>query len=65
MNHSAKIDSWVAEDDDQWLAARQRYDTVQDRVAMLYDIPFHLEKHQATADRIYTKWLESTEWAVA
>jgi hypothetical protein len=61
--NEAKIDSWVSEDDDKWVAARGRYGSVQDKIAMLSGIPFHLEQHQATADRIYSKWLETTDWA--
>lgn len=58
-----KIDSWVNEDDPKWADARSRYDSVQDKITMLNSIPFHLEQHQATADKIYTNWLRTTEWA--
>ena len=57
-----KIDSWVHEDDPKWADARSRYDSVQDKITMLNGIPYHLEKHQATANSIYTKWLRTTEW---
>ena len=60
--NEAKIDSWVYEDDDKWALARQRYDSVQDKISILSGIPFHLAQHQTTADHIYQKWLESTEW---
>jgi GMP synthase-like glutamine amidotransferase len=58
-----KIDSWVNEDDPKWADVRGLYDSVQDKIAMLSGIPFHLEQHQSTADRIYTNWLKTTEWA--
>jgi GMP synthase-like glutamine amidotransferase len=61
--NEAKIDSWVHEDDPKWADARSRYDSVQDKISMLSGIPFHLSQHQATADRIYQKWLSTTEWA--
>ena len=61
--NEAKIDSWVHEDDPKWADARGRYDSVQDKISMLNGIPFHLAQHQATADRIYSKWLQTTEWA--
>jgi len=61
--NEAKIDSWVHEDDPMWADARNRYDSVQDKIAMLSGIPFHLTQHQATADCIYTNWLKTTEWA--
>ena len=57
-----KIDSWVYEDDDKWAAARILYDSVQDKITILGGIPYHLAQHQATADRIYTNWLKTTEW---
>jgi len=60
--NEVKIDSWVYEDDKQWASARQQYDSVQDKIAILSGIPFHLAQHQTTADHIYQKWLESTEW---
>jgi GMP synthase (glutamine-hydrolysing) len=63
--NEVKIDSWVHEDDDKWADARQRYDSVQDKIGILSGIPFHLAQHQATADRIYTNWLKTTEWSVA
>ena len=61
--NEAKIDSWVSEDDAKWAAARQQYDSVQDKIAMLSGIPFYLSQHQATADCIYRNWLRTTEWA--
>ena len=61
--NEAKIDSWVSEDDAKWAAARQQYDSVQDKIAMLSGIPFYLSRHQATADCIYRNWLRTTEWA--
>lgn len=60
--NEAKIDSWVHEDDPKWADARQQYDSVQDKINILNGIPFHLPQHQATADRIYTNWLKTTEW---
>lgn len=62
--NEVKIDSWVYEDDPQWADARTRYDSVQDKITILNGIQYHLAQHQATADCIYRKWLETTEWAV-
>ena len=61
--NEAKIDSWVNDDDDKWIEARQKYDSVQDRDTILKGIPAYLSKHQATADSIYCNWLKTTEWA--
>jgi GMP synthase (glutamine-hydrolysing) len=58
-----KIHSWVNDDDAKWTAAREQYDTVQDKIEMLAGIPYHLAQHQATADRIYQRWLSTTPWA--
>lgn len=58
-----KMQSWVAEDDPKWVHAREHYSTVQDRIAMLSDIPYYMKQHQATADRIYQRWLSTTDWA--
>ena len=63
--NETKINTWVNDDDPKWTAARAQYNSVQDKITMLNGIPFHLDKHQATADRIYQKWLETTEWSVA
>ena len=60
-----KIDSWVNDDDPKWTEARSLYESVQDKITMLNGIPYHLERHQKTADRIYTNWLKTTEWNVA
>ena len=60
--NETKIDSWVNDDDPKWHQARQLYESVQDKITMLNGIPYHLAKHQATADRIYSKWLETTDW---
>ena len=59
-----KIDSWVNDDDDKWSQARQLYESVQDKITMLNGIPYHLSKHQSTADNIYRNWLKTTCWAV-
>jgi GMP synthase-like glutamine amidotransferase len=61
--NETKMVNWVAEDDAKWTHAQQQYATVQDKVAMLNGIVYHLEKHQATADSIYKKWLSTTPWA--
>jgi GMP synthase (glutamine-hydrolysing) len=60
--NEVKIDSWVNDDDPKWTQARQLYESVQDKITMLNGVHYHLEKHQATADRIYTNWLRTTEW---
>ena len=62
--NETKINTWVNDDDPKWTQARQLYESVQDKIAMLNGIPFHLDKHQATADRIYQTWVETTEWSV-
>jgi len=62
--NETKIDSWVNDDDPKWHQTRQLYESVQDKITMLNGIPYHLAKHQATADRIYSKWLETTDWTV-
>ena len=62
--NETKINTWVNDDDPKWTQARAQYDSVQDKITMLNGISFHLDKHQATADRIYQKWLKTTEWSV-
>ena len=59
-----KVDVWVSEDDDNWKSARETYDSVQEKFQILNGIKSKLEKHQKTADNIYTHWLKTTEWAV-
>ena len=59
-----KMARWVADDDSKWHQAQQVYDTVQDKIEMLAGLPYYLGQHQATADRIYEKWLSTTSWAV-
>jgi len=61
--NEAKIDSWVNDDDPKWADARTCYDSVQNKIDMLTGIPYHLKQHQATADRIYSNWLKTTDWA--
>ena len=63
--NETKISSWVNDDDPKWTAARAQYDSVQDKITMLNGIHYHLAQHQATADRIYQTWIETTEWSVA
>lgn len=63
--NEAKIDSWVSEDDPTWAEARGLYESVQDKITMLNGIPYHLARHQATADNIYRNWLKNTCWNVA
>ena len=58
-----KLTRWVADDDAKWAHAQRLYETVQDKVAMLAGLPYYLGQHQATADRIYQKWLSTTPWA--
>lgn len=58
-----KIGSWVAEDDDKWAQARGLFESAQSRQAILDRTDQHIEAHQRTADRIYSKWLETTCWA--
>ncbi len=58
-----KIDSWVAEDDDKWMAARALFESAQSRQTILNRTADHIVQHQRTADHIYTHWLSTTEWA--
>lgn len=58
-----KIGSWVAEDDDKWAQARGLFESAQSRQAILDCTDRHIAAHQRTADRIYSKWLETTCWA--
>ena len=58
-----KVHRWVEEDDKLWSAARKTYDSVQDRDQMIEGIKTNLEKHQATANAVYSNWLKTTEWA--
>lgn len=62
--NEAKIESWVAEDDDKWRQARQHHASVQNKIDILENIQVYLERHQATADKIYTNWLKTTDWQV-
>ena len=61
--NETKINSWVNDDDPKWSESRQLYESVQDKITILGGIAFHLARHQATADRIYTNWLRTTQWA--
>jgi GMP synthase-like glutamine amidotransferase len=58
-----KIDSWVAEDDDKWMAARALFESAQSRQTILTRTADHIVQHQRTADNIYTHWLSTTAWA--
>jgi GMP synthase-like glutamine amidotransferase len=57
-----KIDSWTAEDDPKWQSARDLHKSAQSRDAIVNGIDLYLDKHQLTADRIYSHWLSTTEW---
>lgn len=57
-----KVDVWVNEDDDNWKQSREIYESVQDKSTMLNGIDKYIDKHKRTADHIYSKWLETTEW---
>lgn len=57
-----KVNTWVKDDDESWKVSRQQYDSVQNKDEILNDIPLYIEKHKQTANNIYTKWLETTEW---
>ena len=58
-----KMTRWVSEEDAKWTTSQQLYKTVQDKIEMLAGLPYYLGQHQATADRIYRKWLSTTDWA--
>ena len=55
--------AWANDEDPQWAAAREKYDTVQDRAGILDGIEPYLAQHQRTADHIYSTWLSTTEWS--
>lgn len=59
-----KIQSWVAEDDPKWAAARCLHESVQSRETILQRTAQHLAAHKRTADHIYTRWLSTTPWAL-
>ena len=61
--NQTKIDNWVAEDDDKWMAARALFESAQSRQTILNRTADHIEKHRRTADHIYTHWLSTTAWA--
>ena len=58
-----KIERWVAEDDDKWMAARGLFESAQSRQTILNRTADHIGAHQRTADHIYTHWLSTTPWA--
>ena len=58
-----KVNLWVQDHDEQWLEAQQKYDSVQNKSQILDGIKPHLEKHQTTANSIYSNWLKTTEWS--
>lgn len=58
-----KIHSWVNDDDEKWVSARQKYDSVQDKTQILNGISDNITKHQQTANNIYSNWLKTTEWS--
>ena len=58
-----KIHNWVNDEDVNWQTARNEYDSVQDKIEILSQINKNLEKHQQTANVIYSNWLKTTEWS--
>ena len=62
---AAKAEAWAQDEDPQWAAAIQRYDSVQDAQSIRIDTAKHLAQHQATADHIYNTWLSPTVWATS
>ena len=58
-----KIDRWVEEDDDKWAQARSLFESAQSRQTILDRTAQHIQKHQSTANAIYSNWLKTTEWA--
>lgn len=55
---AGKISAWANDIDPVWVEAQSKWPTVQNREAMLDGIPTHMDKHQATADCVYTRWLK-------
>jgi GMP synthase (glutamine-hydrolysing) len=57
-----KAEAWANDEDPKWAGARELYESVQDRTAILEGIKPNLTLHQATADCIYSTWLSTTIW---
>lgn len=58
-----KVFVWVNDDsDEKWHNAKKTYNTVQDKDEMIEGLKY-LKDHQLVADRVYTKWLETTIWS--
>lgn len=57
-----KANAWANDEDPLWAAARERYETVQDREGILSGLEPYLVQHQRTADHIYKTWLSTTQW---
>lgn len=58
-----KAIAWAEDTDPQWVIAQMQYDTVQSKDEIINGIDKNIERHQKTADHIYTTWLSSTEWS--
>lgn len=54
-----KLDFWVSDKDPKWESARKQHSSIQNKEEMLYGADLFLEKHQRTADSIYSNWLKS------
>ena len=60
---AVKAQEWARDEDPNWAAARERFDTVQDAESIVRGIEPHLAQHQTTAAHIYSTWLGATAWA--
>lgn len=60
MDHD-KVIAWVSDHDEKWHVAKQRYKSVQNKDEILEGLK-HLDNHQLVADKVYSKWLETTIW---
>lgn len=54
--------AWAEDPDPNWDQARAQYNTVQNSKEILQGIDQHLDRHQATADSVYSAWLSTTEY---
>lgn len=53
-----KAHAWALDEDPNWADARDKYSSVQSGQDILQGIEAYLAQHQATADHIYSAWLD-------
>ena len=54
---ATKAHAWALDEDANWADARSRYSSVQSGQDIVQGIDRYLSQHQATADHIYSTWL--------